>query len=405
MRILFITLLNIKNVDSHDIYSDIVRSFAKKNCEVYVISPVERRFKEKTNLVVNADAEDWHKNIHILRLKIGNIQKTNLIEKGISTLTIEGKLKRGIKKYFRDIKFDKVIYSTPPITLTKPIKFVKKRDHAQTYLMLKDIFPQNSLDLGILSKKGFKGLIYKYFRKKESKLYSLSDRIGCMSDANIEYLLVNNPEIDLTKVELFPNCVDLERIPEKKIESSIIKAKYGIPNDKKIFIYGGNLGKPQCIPFVIECLKKVNKIHDAIFLIVGNGTEFKKLEQYKSDSNQENFILMNYMPKENFIDLLSISDVGLIFLDNRFTIPNFPSRFLSYLEAGIPVLACTDIATDLGKIILDNKLGWWCRSDDPTSFYNEVNKAIINKENYSFRVKQFIKNNYDVAKYISKILE
>ena len=84
------------------------------------------------------------------------------------------------------------------------MRYVKKRDGAKSYLMLKDIFPQNAVDLGMLQTTGLKGLLYKCFRKKEKKLYSLSDRIGCMSQANVDYILKHNPEIPKEKVEILP---------------------------------------------------------------------------------------------------------------------------------------------------------------------------------------------------------
>lgn len=76
-----------------------------------------------------------------------------MIEKGISTLMIEGQFLRAIKKHFNDVTFDLVIYSTPPITFEKVILFIKERDLANSYLLLKDIFPQNALDLNMFSKK------------------------------------------------------------------------------------------------------------------------------------------------------------------------------------------------------------------------------------------------------------
>ena len=96
----------------------------------------------------------------ILKLKIGNTQKTNIIEKGISTILIEGQLIRAIKKYFSDIKFDLVLYATPPVTIAGTVRYIKKRDGALSYLMLKDIFPQNAVDLKMLKKKG---MLYAFF--------------------------------------------------------------------------------------------------------------------------------------------------------------------------------------------------------------------------------------------------
>ena len=91
--------------------------------------------------------------IKILNLRIGNIQKTNIIEKGISTILVSSQFKNAIKQYFSDVKFDLVLYSTPPITLLSAVGYVKRRDDAKTYLLLKDIFPQNAVDLEMMTKR------------------------------------------------------------------------------------------------------------------------------------------------------------------------------------------------------------------------------------------------------------
>ena len=70
---------------------------------------------------------------------------------------------RAINKYWRYVKFDLILYSTPPITFNKVICTLKKRWQAKTYLMLKDIFPQNAVDLELFSKNS---IVYKLFRKK-----------------------------------------------------------------------------------------------------------------------------------------------------------------------------------------------------------------------------------------------
>ena len=98
MNVLFLTLLDFSTIEESGIYTDLMREFVKENHKVYIISPTEKRKQEHTNLLDKG-------NYKILKLQIGNIQKTNLIEKGISTLTLEAKFKRGINKYFSDIKF------------------------------------------------------------------------------------------------------------------------------------------------------------------------------------------------------------------------------------------------------------------------------------------------------------
>ena len=202
MNILFLTLLDFESIEEHNIYTDLLRKFSQYGHNIYAISPVERRKKQNTRLIKEND-------VTILKLKIGNTQKTNIIEKGISTVTIEPLFLHGIKKSFSDIKFDLILYSTPPITFCKTVEYVKKRDGAKTYLLLKDIFPQNAVDLGMMNKAGIKGFIYRFFRRKEKKLYSISDYIGCMSDANVEYIIKHNSEVNPEMVEVCPNSIEV----------------------------------------------------------------------------------------------------------------------------------------------------------------------------------------------------
>ena len=386
MRILFLTLLDFHSFDDRNIYTDLLREFVKNEHDVYCISPVERRTGIRTHMEENG---------HLLKLKIGNTQKTNIIEKGISTLMIESQFISAIKKYFSNVKFDLVLYSTPPITFANVVEYVKKRDGAKTYLMLKDIFPQNAVDLGMMQTAGIKGLIYKYFRKKEKTLYALSDRIGCMSGANVDYILLHNTETSKEKVEICPNSMEFQDIGLSERERADMREKYGIPQDKKIFVYGGNLGKPQDVPFIVNCLKKCADLADIYFVIAGSGTDRHFLEEYIAKEKPAHVKLFGQIPKNEYDKMIACCDVGLIFLDHRFTIPNFPSRLLSYMQAGLPVLACTDPNTDVGKVITDGGFGWWCESRDVQLFCDKISEVMLDDVKHAGNCAlDYLKENY-----------
>ena len=369
MNVLFLTLCEYDSIFERDLYTDLLRVFMNKGSHVYMVSPVERRRNKKTYVI-------QEKNSTIVRQRIGNIQKTNTLEKGISTVLLGLHFKRAIKVYLSDVHFDLILYSTPPITMVNAIKYVKKRDHAKTYLQLKDIFPQNAVDIGLLSDKGLKGVLLRFFKREEKKLYRVSDRIGCMSPANVEYLIRQNPEINPEIVEVCPNSIELTDKSADLQDREKIRDKYGIPQDKIVFIYGGNLGKPQGVPFIIDCLKAVERINEAFFLVVGDGTDFELLETYYKNSNQSNFKIMKHLPKSDYDTMVGACDVGMIFLDHRFTIPNYPSRIISYMQAKKPVLACTDPVSDIGKTIIEGDFGWWCESNDINGFIRCVYSAL-----------------------------
>ena len=388
MNILFVTTGRMDSIEQHAIYPDLLRCFRDNGHNVYTVSSYEKRTGKNTELIEDHGA-------HMLHVKIGNLTRSNIIEKGISTVMIEKQYKTAIKMYLSNIKFDLVMYSTPPITLVKVIEYVKKRNNCKSYLLLKDIFPQNAVDLGMMQKNGVKGFLYRYFRCKEKKLYAVSDYIGCMSQANVDYVLKHNPEVNPKTVEVCPNCVEVIDTSVTYEKRNEIRKKYGIPLDKKVFVYGGNLGKPQGIPFLIECLKKVENNKDTFFLIVGGGTEYKKIETYISEVHPTNIKLMQSLPKDDYDAMVGACDVGMIFLDHRFTIPNFPSRLLAYMQAKLPILAVTDPISDIGKVIVDGGFGWWCESNDSDEFVKCVKKA-LNSNFYGIdkNIDHFLNKNY-----------
>lgn len=393
MNILFMTIGRMENIEDHTIYCDLLRCFRDMGHSIYTISPLEKRLQRKTEY-------NYENGVHMLHIKTGNVTRaSNWIEKGMATLGLESIFIAGIKKYLSDVKFDLVIYSTPPITFCNAIKYVKRRDDASTYLLLKDIFPQNAVDIGILKKSGIKSVLYRYFRDKEKKLYAVSDYIGCMSKANVDYVLEHNKEVDPRIVEVCPNSIQvIDKSVDKETRVNIRK-KYGIPFDKFVFVYGGNLGKPQGIEFLIKCLHSQRENKNVFFLVVGEGTEYDRLEAYTKKHPQDNMKLMRRLPKEDYDSMVGACDVGMIFLDHRFTIPNFPSRLLSYMQAKIPVVVCSDPNTDVGSVCVDNGFGWQCQSNQVEAF----NKVVVEAVQSDLKAMGEIGFKYLVDNYSSEI--
>ncbi len=377
MNVIFLTMVPMASLEMRGIYQDLLRHFIAEGHKVYIVYPQERRLGKETN-VHEKDG------VHYLGVKTLNLRKSSVIEKGVGQVLVESQFKSAIKRFWAKEKFDLILYSTPPITLIGTIQYLKKRNpDAKTYLLLKDIFPQNAVDIGLMATSGLKGLLYKFFRRKEKRLYAVSDHIGCMSPANVRFVLKHNPEVSANRVEVAPNSVEL--LPElspsderakRQTMRNYMRSKYNIPVNKTVFIYGGNLGKPQGIPYLIDCLDANIHREDCFFLVIGTGTELPLLEHWYEEKHPKNVKLMKGLPKEEYDELVAVCDVGLIFLDHRFTIPNFPSRLLSYLEFKMPVICATDVNCDMGKMAEENGFGYWCESVKTEDFTALVNKML-----------------------------
>lgn len=408
MNILYLTMGSVTDVNAGGVHTDFLRKFRDEGHDVYVVSPRERRMGVPTGLKDDSG-------IRNLGVRTLNVTKTNIIEKGLGQVSIEFLFKRAIRKHFAGVKFDIIIYATPPITLVGAIKYVRRQNpQAMTYLTLKDIFPQNAVDLGMLSKSGLKGFLYRSFRRKEKELYRISDWIGCMSPANVRYVIEHNPEVDPAKVEVCPNtfAVPSEDLVQTRIiracTNEQIRQKYGLPVDKPVFFYGGNLGRPQGIPFLIECLKANSERTDCHFLIVGGGFDYPRISSWCKAAKPKNVTLLQRLPREDYATLARSCDVGLIFLDYRFTIPNYPSRLLSCLIQHKPIIACTDPNCDTGSIAEDNGYGFWCPSNSVEAFTKVVDKMLssdikqMGENGYKFFLENYtVQNTYDaIMKHI-----
>ncbi|MBL6944856.1 MAG: glycosyltransferase family 4 protein [Bacteroidales bacterium] len=368
MKVLFLSISTaISNLNNRGIYPDLLRKFAQEGHDIFIVAPAERRQKIKTNL-------SKRENVTTLLVQTFNITKANLIEKGISTLLIEVLFSRAIRKYFKNIQFDLILYATPPISFNGLIRKLKNKHKASTYLLLKDIFPQNAVDLGMLSRQN---PLYHYFKKKETALYKVSDFIGCMSPANVKCLLTNNAEIAPDKIEVCPNSI-LPLNPDPSINKDTIRKKYGLPDDKVILIYGGNLGRPQGIDFLLEVLLSNKNRADIYFIIAGSGTEKHKIDKFIASERPSNILLLSHLPRKEFDLLVNVCDIGMIFLDKRYTIPNYPSRLLNYLVFKKPVLMGIDRNTDVGTIAEENNYGIWVESGDLVQFNKKLNDLASN---------------------------
>lgn len=195
MKILFLSLSQIRDIEECGIYTDLLRQFVRNGHDVRIVSPVPGMPSQDV-------PRDGYR---LLRVQIPPMQKVSFIRKGIASLLFGPIIRSALQRYCHDERYDLILVATPPITIAGTVEWLKRRDGARVYLLLKDIWPQAIADLGAISQTG---PIYRYYRSREKKLYALADRIGCMSPANVSYLLRHNPELDSGQVEVCPNSIE-----------------------------------------------------------------------------------------------------------------------------------------------------------------------------------------------------
>lgn len=375
MKVLFLTSVYDFN-DKGNLNVDLIDTIAAHGHEVTVITPKERKYSLPEKI-------ERHGSITTLQFKCLNFRgKVNAIEKGVSTLTLGYLYLHAIKKYFKGVAYDMVIYTTLPITYKPVLKYLKRKHGTFCYLQQKDFFPQSAADLGMLRKGS---LPYRLFRHIEKGLFKASDKIGLMSPRNVEYILKENPYLPSMVAEYCPNGIvptPYDVVLKRKENNAQMREKLGIPQDAVVFLYGGNISRAQGIDFIEEMFSKLasKPIQNTYFMMIGSGNGYEPLKKHVDSLGLTTVKFIQLLPKKEFDEILVVADVGMVFLDHRFTIANIPSRILAHMDMEQAVITATDSYTDYKELIEDNHLGLWCESNDVETMWKNIKRLTEDKE-------------------------
>ncbi len=365
MNIIYLTINNMENLEGTNIHSGLIKEFILHGHHVTIISPIQKR-QNASDTVIHGNGYD------IYKPHIGNISKTRFIEKGLSVLTVGKRINTYLKKNLPDKQVDLLVLTVPPVTYDEVIKYFKKRYNCKVYLLIKDFWPASLFDLSISGGNTLKRIACSYLRRHEVSLFKNSDFIGCMSEANVKYLVEHNDYISPSKVHVNPNVIAVKEYEEIDQQTrDAVRKKYGIPTDKVCFIYGGTLGVGQNVKHIAECLRACSDL-DCHFVIAGQGVQYHYLEEYVEADHPSNFSLFKWLPQEDYELVVRSCDIGMVFLRYTAQTPNIPSRILTYMNYGLPIIYCVDPVTDIGTMIEKGGYGMGCLSNDPNAFRRKV---------------------------------
>jgi glycosyltransferase involved in cell wall biosynthesis len=380
MRVLYLGLAVPNMNEYHNMFTDMMVEFKKQGHEIVVVGPTVNDDE------VGLQIED---NIQVLRVPTMKLFGVGKFAKGVANILLPYQYKKALKKSGLDLNFELVMMPTPPITLASTASWLKKKYGSKFYLILRDIFPQNAVDLSMMAEGG---MIFNYFRKKEIQMYKNADSIGCMSQGNIDFVVKQNPKMDASKLHLLPNWSRLLPLSsQEKIQN--LKKQLEL-EDKFVVLFGGNIGRPQKMENIVALAKSCQDVKDMFFLIIGFGNEKENLKKRIASEGIGNIKLMDSLSRADYFDALQIAEVGLISLSEEFTIPNIPSKALVYYNTKKPILAAIDTNTDFGKILEDANCGLWAESNN-TPLLKEKLLSLYNDDE---KRKQMGENGYNYLK-------
>lgn len=258
---------------------------------------------------------------------------------------------------FSKLHIDGVIWYSPSIFWGPLVKRLKRYFQCRSYLILRDMFPDWALHLGIIKK----GLPYLFLKTVERYQYQQADTIGIQSPNNLLYFQKHHPSVK-AKLEVLWNWArPLDTIA--KAPCSIDVSKTPIAG-RVIFVYAGNIGVAQGMQTFLRLIESLKSNLDIGFLIVGRGSEAEVIKQHVFQQDLHNAVVFDEIAPFEIPGLFEQCDVGLMFLDRRHQTHNIPGKFVTYLQSGLPVLAIVNPGNDLLELIPSYKIGVADDGDD-----------------------------------------
>jgi glycosyltransferase involved in cell wall biosynthesis len=269
---------------------------------------------------------------------------------------------------------DVVLVYSPPLFLGLSALAIRWFRRPKVIVNIQDLFPQSAVDLGVLKN----GILIRLFRRIESRIYQNADRITVHSEGNRQHVIRCGG--DAGRTSDVPNPVDTRAIVPGP-RNNAFRASLSVADDELVFSFAGVIGLSQDLDTVIDAAHLLQGSVRAVFYIVGDGIEKARLTEKARGLTNVRFLPM--LPIDQYVSLLHASDVCLVTLHQEVKTPVVPSKILSIMAAGRPILASLPLAGDAPRIIDDARCGVCIGPNDPQAFADAVRRMCGNRAQFA----------------------
>lgn len=319
---------------------DLSRELMRQGHAVTVLTPASAQRKPWM-------IEDWE-GVRIVRLRAWKMKDVGYVRRTLGELLMPYHLLRNFNASpVAAQPFDGVVWYSPSIFLGPIVKALKLKNNCQSYLILRDIFPEWAADMGLMRR----GPTYHMLRAVAGYQYSTADIIGVQSPGNLAYFCERARQG--RQVEVLQNW--LSRPIEGPCSIDISATPLA---GRAILVYAGNMGVAQGAGRLLGLVQALSEDRRIGFVFVGRGSDANILRDAATRRKLDNVLFFDEIDPDEIPGLYAQCSIGLVTLDPRHRTHNIPGKFISYIHAGLPVLAMINPGNDLASIIAEERVGW-----------------------------------------------
>jgi len=336
--------------------------------------------------------------VQVLRLKAPRTKDIGYVRRTLGELAMPFAMLRQFRiSPLATEHWDGVVWYAPSIFHGPLASALKKSSGCKGYLIIRDIFPDWAVDMGLMGR----GLPYRFFDAVARYQYSVADVIGVQTQGNRGYFdrWCQQPRRQLEVLQNWLHKPALARCPIRVNDTSLA--------GRKVFVYAGNMGIAQGMDILLDLAEQLRGRTDVGFLFVGRGSDAARLKGSAKDRKLDNVLFYDEIHPDEIPDLYAQCSAGIVALDPRHQSHNIPGKFLTYMQSGLPVLANINAGNDLAQMIRDEQVGQVCESnrvDDLVQFANRLLDQIESDGQMSSRCRSLFEREFAVEKTVRQIV-
>lgn len=243
----------------------------------------------------------------------------------------------------------------PPLTVGIPALWLSLLRRCPLVYEIQDLWPETLVSTGMMNSAFVLRVLHAFARL----VYRRSAAIIVPSLGMKKNLLAKG--VPDSKVHVIPNWAD-ETIYEPVPPDPQLAAVHGFSGKFNI-VFAGNHGVAQALETVLDAAELLSDIPDIQFVLIGDGSERRMLEQEALSRGLSNVRFIGHQPAARMPAFFALADALLAHLrrDPLFDIM-IPAKTQSYLACGKPVLMA--VAGDAATVIRETGAGLTCASQD-----------------------------------------
>ena len=235
---------------------------------------------------------------------------------------------------------DAVICVSPPLQLGPAAWLIARTRRARFIVHLQDIVPDAALSTGMMHA----GRAVAMSRRLERFVYARADGITVISEGFKENLI--GKEVPPHKVEVLPNWVDAARF--RSASDPDVRRVLGAPDGEMLVLHAGNMGAKQGLETVVDAAAQLMG-EDIAITLIGDGQSRVGLEARASALAASN---LKFLPLQSDLPAtLAAADVLVLSQRAQVIDSAAPSKLLTYMAAGKPIVATVNESSEAGQLI------------------------------------------------------